>query len=289
MMPDALSFASRASQCNPAGARQVHKGCFLIVEGCNDRLFFEYFVDDTACSIIVANGKPNVINIITILEADQFSGIVGVVDADLDHIEGYQWFSHNLIVLETVDLEALLIQSSALDRILVELGSRKKIFQFDGDVQEVLVMAAVWIGCLRLHSKRAQLDLTFAGLKYARCINDTSLSIDIEALVREVMNRSQRPDLSHVDIVAKLRSIHGSIEDPWLTCYGKDMVEVLSYGLRRVLGTNSAKEVDPEIITKSLRMAFSWDDMNRSTLSKNLRAWAEQNSGYWVLNSARSS
>lgn len=266
--------------------RQEHAGSFLIVEGRDDRLFFEHFVDDAACSITVADGKQNVIDVISILEADQFPGIIGVVDADLDHIEGYPYSSDNLIVLETVDLEALLIQSSALDRILVELGSREKLSQFDGDVRGVLVMAAVWIGCLRLHSKRAGLSLTFWGLKYAKCINDKSLSIDIEALVREVMNRSQRPDLSHVDIAAELRSMHGSIENSWLICSGKDMIEVLSYGLRKVLSTKNAKEVDPKIIAQSLRIAFNWDDMNRSVLSQNLRAWAEQNPSYWVLNPA---
>lgn len=269
--------------------RQVHKGCFLIVEGRDDRLFFRHFVDCTACSITVAEGKQNVADIISILEADQFSGMIGVVDADLDHIEGHQSFSDNLIVLETVDLEALLIQSSALDRILVELGSREKISQFDRDVREYLITAASWIGCLRLHSQRTDLNLRFQNLKYAKCCIFESLSINIEALVQEVMNYSQRHDLSRDDVVNDLTYIHQSINDLWLISYGRDMIGILSHGLRKVLGTNDAKDVAPDILKRGLRLAFSWDDMNKSILSQNLHKWAEQNPGYWVLNPARSS
>lgn len=265
--------------------RQVHNKCFLVVEGQDDRKFFEHFVDKAACSIMVACGKPNVIEVIATLEKDQIPGIVGVVDADLDHIEGHQSSSDNLIVLETADLEALLIRSSALDHVLVELGSREKISQFDGDVREVLVMAAAWIAYLRLHSRRAGLKLRFKTLKYEKFINAKLLSIDIDALAQEAMNCSQRHDLSCMDIVAKLRSIHGSIKDLWLICYGKDMIRILSYGLRKTLGRgkNKAKDVTPEIIAKDLRLSFNWDDMNKSVLCQNLREWTKRNPGYGIL------
>lgn len=270
--------------------RQVHNKCFLVVEGQDDRKFFEHFVDDAACSIMVACGKPNVTEVIAILEEDQIPGIVGVVDADLDHIEGRQSSSDNLIVLETADLEALLIRSSALDHVLVELGSREKISQFDGDVREVLVMAVAWIAYLRLHSIRAGLSLRFKSLKYEKFINAKLLSIDIDALVLEAMNCSQRHDLSCMDIVAELRSIHGLIKDSWLICYGKDMIRVLSYGLRKTLGRgrNRAKDVTPEIIAKDLRLSFNWDDMNESVLGQNLRVWTKRNPGYGILKSVES-
>ena len=107
--------------------RSHHRGCFLIVEGRDDRLFFQKFVDSDACSVQVARGKPNVVDVVRRLEQGRFPGIVGVIDADLDHIEGHYWNSSNLIVLETYDLEALLIKSEALDRVLVELGSSEKV------------------------------------------------------------------------------------------------------------------------------------------------------------------
>lgn len=264
--------------------RQSYNGCFLIVEGRDDRLFFDAFVDDEDCRITVAEGKENVVEVITILESEYFCGAIGVVDADLDHMEGNRSSSDNIIVHETVDLEALLIRSSALNRVLVEKGNASKIARFGKDVREVLVAVAVWIGCLRLYSHRTELNLRFQGLKYRECINRDSLTIDIDALVREVIKRSQRPDLSCPDIVNALRSIHQTLANPWLICYGKDMVKLLAFGLRNVLGTNRrAQDVSPEMIKTYLRLAFNWSDMNRLELSRNLRAWMARNPGFQVL------
>lgn len=266
--------------------RQSYNGSFLIVEGRDDRLFFDPFVNDKDCRITVAEGKENVAEVIAILETECFLGVVGVVDADLDHIEGNRLLSNNIIVHETVDLEALLIRSMALDRVLVEKGNAQKIAAFGKDVRNELVATAVWIGCLRLYSHRTELNLKFQGLKYKRFVNKESLTIDIQALVREVMARSQRPDLSCPDIVKDIKSIHQSLSDFWLICYGKDMVELLAFGLRSVLGTNKVQDVRPEMIKTYLRLSFNRSDLNRTKLSRDLRAWMVLNSGFRVLQPA---
>ena len=47
--------------------RQEHGGSFLVVEGRDDRLFFEKFVDREYCWVIVADGKQNVAEVVGIL------------------------------------------------------------------------------------------------------------------------------------------------------------------------------------------------------------------------------
>lgn len=100
------------------------------------------------------------------------------------------------------------------------------------------------------------------------------------------MARSQRPDLSCPDIVKDIKSIHQSLSDFWLICYGKDMVELLAFGLRSVLGTNKVQDVRPEMIKTYLRLSFNRSDLNRTKLSKDLRAWMVLNSGFRVLQPA---
>ncbi len=263
--------------------RQHHNGCFLVVEGRDDRLFFEQFIDADACTVIVADGKPNVAEVIGILDADRFPGVVGVVDADLDHIEGIEQESDNVIVLETVDLEALLIQSPALDRVLVELGSAAKIARFGKDVRKALLEATLTIGCLRLHSMRAELSLTFQKINYAKCIDETSLTVDVHFLVREVKNRSSRFDLRCQDLVQGIDAIQLPLEDPWLVCYGADMVALLAFGLRKTLGTNNSQAVAPDVLRRCLRLAFQRSDLNKSQLASELHDWTARNSGFSVL------
>ena len=263
--------------------RQNYAGCFLIVEGEDDRKFFNQLVNFDSCQITVASGKSYVVEIVSILERQEFSGYVGVVDADLDHVEQNTLESDNLIVLETVDLEALMIKSSALDDVLIELGSTKKINEFGEDVRELLLSRAVWVGCLRLYSYRANLNLKLQGLKYAKFIDRQILKIDVEALVQEVLNRSQRPNLSNPDIVEEIKMIHQKLTSNWLICYGKDMLEVLSFGLRNALGTNKEQDVKPDTIRQCLRLAFHRDDLEKSKLGQDLIAWEARNSGFEIL------
>ena len=102
------------------------------------------------------------------------------------------------------------------------------------------------------------------------------------------MKRSQHPELSCPDIVNDLRSIHQSLVNPWLICYGKDMVKLLAYGLRSVLGSNNkGRDVRPKMIMTYLRLSFDWSDLNKSKLSQDLRAWVVRNPDFRVLQSAQ--
>lgn len=262
--------------------RQIHKGCFLVVEGRDDRLFFEQFAD-SSCWVITGGGKADVIDVVKVLEADRVPGIVGIVDADFDHVEGHQSPSSNVIVLETVDLEALLVRSAALERVMVELGSKDKVARFNRDVRDELVAGAAWVGCLRLHSLRAELQLKFGGIKYQRFVGKTSLTIDIPFLVQEVLNRSGRHDVVYGDLERAMLSIHETVDDYWSICYGADMVEILAIGLRKALGTHSAGAVKPAIVRRCLRLAFQWSDLVGSGLDRDLREWAGRNAGFVIL------
>ncbi len=265
--------------------RQSHEGCFVVVEGRDDRLFFEQFVNYNDCRVTVANGKEHVIEVVSILETESFPGIIGVVDADLDHIEGNHSSNNNLIVLETVDLEALLIRSSALDRVLSEWGSVEKITTFGKEIRETLVTSVVWIGCLRLYSYRNRLNLKLQGIRYKKFIGRELLEIDIDSFIQEVLNHNHSwcPELSRANIVKELESIRRSLDNNWLICYGKDMVEVLAFGLRGVIGTNRAIDVSTEKIKSGLRLSFHRDDMKNSKLSRDLYDWEARNPNFRVL------
>lgn len=106
--------------------RSQHEGVFLIVEGRDDRLFHEKFVDLDICNITVADGKEKVCEVIDILEKDKFPGVLGIVDSDFDRIESSDIKSPNIIFSDFHDLETMLINSNALDGVLVEYGSKKK-------------------------------------------------------------------------------------------------------------------------------------------------------------------
>jgi hypothetical protein len=263
--------------------RSQHKGSFLVVEGRDDRLFCERFIDTSTCNIVVAENKENVCEVIRILDDDHFLGALGMVDADFDRIEGSELPSVNIVISETHDLETMLIRSPALDRVLVEFGSSEKLETFGRDVRDALLTATLPIGYLRLHSRQTELNLRFQGLNYAICVDPQSLEVDHPALVQEAKNRSQRPDLSSAELETAIRSLEGTIDDPWQVCTGEDMVSILAIGLRRPLGTNSAQIVNSEVLRRSLRLAYGDNEFNGSQLAEALRDWEHRNPNFRVL------
>ena len=266
-------------------SRSQFSGTFLIVEGRDDRLFMQSFISPSKCTIIVAEGKQKVCDVINNLEKGNFDGVLGLIDADFDRIEGSTDRSQNLVMPEHHDLIMMLVSSPALDRILTELGSRNKLKAFEEDVLEALIDRALPVGYLRLYSMREELCLQFRGQKYSDWIDLTSFVANTEKLIETVKNYSQRHDLSSSVLADAIRELHGSQYNPYEICNGTDVIEILSIGLRRVLGNNNAKEVESESLKSSLRLAYSEQQFCSSDLMRDIEKWQHQNPKYQVLKS----
>jgi len=74
-------------------------------------------------------------------------GVVGVADADFDISDGIQRSSDNIILTDCHDVEAMLIKSFALERVIREIGSESKIQEFERhtgkDVRVALLDVAI--------------------------------------------------------------------------------------------------------------------------------------------------
>ena len=265
--------------------RHQFPGTFLIVEGRDDRLFMENFISPSTCKIDVADGKQRVCDVIDILDKDNYDGVLGLIDADFDRIEGSPDRSQNLVMPECHDLIMMLVSSPALDRILTEFGSRKKLETFEENVLEALMDRALPVGYLRLHSLREKLDLQFMGLKYSAWINRSSFVADTTELIRKVKNLSQRHDLSSSDLALAIEELYESNYDPLEICNGTDVIGILSVGFRSVLGNKNAGEVGDESLKSSLRLAYSEQHFSSSSLRRDIEKWQRQKPGFQVLRS----
>ena len=266
-------------------SRSQFSGTFLIVEGRDDRLFMERFISPSKCTILVAEGKQKVCEVIDILEKGNFDGVLGIIDADLDRIEGNPDRSHNLVMPEYHDLIMMLVRSPALDLTLKELGSRPKLVAFRENVLDALINRALPVGYLRLYSLREELGLRFRNMNYSAWINRSSFVADTPALIETVKNHSQRPDLSSSVLAMAIEELYGSGHDPYEICNGTDVIEILSIGLRRVLGNKNAQAVGVEILKSFLRAAYSEQNFSSSDLKRDIEEWQSKRPGFQVLKS----
>ena len=77
------------------------------------------------CEYAYANGKKNVIN--TVLELEEETFILGIIDADFWHLNGINPESKNILVTDLHDVEIMMLNTKALERIIDEFGNIKKI------------------------------------------------------------------------------------------------------------------------------------------------------------------
>jgi hypothetical protein len=260
--------------------RSTFSGTFLLVEGSSDKVFYERFIDKIVCQIVVMAGKIRVIAVIDILDRSNFDGVLGIVDADFDRLKGSVDEGVNLLRTDTHDLETMIIDSPAIDKVIAEFGSEDKIAKLQLDVRTSLVEAGRSIGYLRWISQCDGLNLTFSDLKFSKFIDDKILQMNELDLIQEVKNKSQAFSLKTEDLQQRIADEKNKDFNPWQVCCGHDLVEILALGLRRTIGTMS---VDVDSLERSLRLAYEEVYFQKTQLWINIRQWESNNQPFQVL------
>ncbi|NET57212.1 MAG: DUF4435 domain-containing protein [Symploca sp. SIO2E6] len=267
--------------------RSTFSGTFLLVEGHSDKLVYDRLVDGAACTIVIVSGKPSsklrVIAVLEILEKSNFTGILAIVDADFDHLEPLLEGSPNLLRTDSHDLESMLINSPALDKVVAEYGSEEKISKFAQDVRTLLVEAGLCVGYLRWVSQREKLNLTFNSIKFSKFVDETTLEIDELKLITEVKNKSPSCSWKEEELKTWVMNKKSDSHDPWQVCCGHDLVTILSLGLRKVIGSNKAAEVEPNMLERNLRLAYEAAYFRKTLLYSKIRTWETNNQPFKVL------
>ncbi|GER82562.1 hypothetical protein KTAU_11990 [Thermogemmatispora aurantia] len=66
-------------------------------------------------------------------------------------------------------------------------------------------------------------------------------------------------------------------------CCGHDLLAVLSLALHKVLGTHSSGELRPEMLQKSLRLAYEYRYFMKTQLYQRLRLWEQHHPGFTLF------
>jgi len=267
--------------------REIYPGTFLLVEGRSDQTFYERFIDKLACELVITAGKPSskqrAIEILKILEKSSYQGILAIVDADFDRLQDVLYTNPNLLRTDTHDLETMLINSPALDKVVAEFGSEEKISQFNRDIRTVLLEAGMPMGYLLWISKCDGLNLKFEGIKSSKFIDENTLQINELKLIREVKNKSQALSLKDENLQQQLITKKSQNCDRWQVCCGHHLVEVLSFSLLKTFGSNKHTDVEQNILERSLRLAYEEVFFLETELYSEIRRWERNNEPYKVL------
>lgn len=268
--------------------RSQFSGAVLIVEGDTDARIYRRYVLPTHCNIEIAHNKDNAIRGLTILEQEQFVGVLAIVDADFQRLEGGLSTNLNVFLTDTHDIETMMLRSPALDKILAEFGSEQKITalvtQVEKSLHDVLLAAGAPIGYLRWLSLRQNLALKFEELDFRKFVDERLLTTDSQILIQTVKNKSQQHHLDVAEVLKQLVALHDEGHDHWQVCCGHDLLEILSVGLRKAIGgAFSTAEIKAEVIERSLRLAYESPFFQATELYTALKQWEAANPPYRLL------
>lgn len=268
--------------------RSLFSGAFLVVEGVTDKRVYALALDRNACLIEIADGRDNTLGALRILNSAGFSGVIGIVDSDFGRITGEVIQENNILQTDEHDLECMLLNSPALDRLLEEFGSDDKLSEFVNrslPIAHQLATNASPLGCLRLISIQQELNLKFEGLKFGSFVDPSNLEIDQAKMVSEVVNKSQMHHLNQTQLLEQLNNELQRGHDCWQTSCGHDILELLSLAFRGTFGSRKVSDVTPEILRRSLRLAYEESYFKETKLYRALSDWEKSHPSFTILDS----
>jgi hypothetical protein len=266
---------------------------FLLVEGGSDQRFWTARVDIRRCQVRTTDGRAQALRELDTIRSEGRKGFIAVLDADFDRIEGTLLEDPDVVWTDLHDLESILVASPALEKVLAEVGSPRKIEEFEQQerrpIRDVLLSHALWLGRLRWLSRREKLDLQFRKLppdsrefrylNYHSFCEKASWRLDHVKLVRTVLNFCSRHDLSVDSLLARMKALPEA--DAWQLCVGHDLIGLLAVGLRAKLGSRNALSI--EGLQERLRLAFERAHLEMTAMYQALRSWERRNEPFRVF------
>ena len=265
------------------------RGSYLIVEGPADEHLMKKFCSEANCLIVVALSRENVIGAILVLEEDDFTRALGLVDRDYSDFFPEACESSNIVYTEENDVEVMIMCSPALDFFLAGYGSVAKIKDVEeargASVRELLFQSAAHIGGLRLISRKQSLSLKFSEMKY-RFESNKGFDIDIEKQFSHVLGRSKGTvDMSMGDLTQRAKDLISEVENMVSLCSGHDCTRILGRSMKSVFGSDNQFDSSKgaKSIEKILRLAYEWRFFEQTSTCVDIREWENRNNCQVVL------
>lgn len=269
--------------------RQIHRGAFLIVEGEGDDKALSRFVDPLACSIIIANGKPNALEAMDLLDEDGFDRVFCIVDADFDRIDEVDRSNDVIAVTDYHDMDVTIFSTSAFDsylRVHADVDKMAASIKRTGKTaRELILTAAEPLGRLRLINDHGELWLDFKRLPIDKYpfIDQRTLACDEQQMLQVVLGASPRAKCDQARLAALMDAVRGHSHDLLQLCNGHDVAAIAGIALRELLGGRRDVHTWGTEIQAGLRLAFDRDAFHTTQVYSRLKAWCETSARRKIL------
>ena len=203
---------------------------FVLLEGKTDIKLFRKLFDNTKVQLESVDGKDNVESVVKLVLKDNNDRILGVSDADFDHLNKISP-QLSIYLTDTHDTETLILNEVGIDSIIAEYATSD---YHDGLTRRLLIEAfsvSYEIGLLKLVNCRSTYNLCFKEIDFDRFLTVQNLQVkfDQNNFVDEVIhqNRNAQPSL-HSKLVHDIEELRKDEHCKFMICSGHDISKVVS-------------------------------------------------------------
>jgi len=254
---------------------------FILLEGKTDIKLFRNIFNHQTTYIEEINGKEKVIKALEILQNEGFVKILGIKDADFDHLE-YNRYEHiNLFLTDYADMEIQMIESLAFESLINEYSHKDCYEDFLDTLKDKLYNETIVIGYFRwFNEKKFKEDnnylLRFKGLKFNSFIEVSKCNIVVNRekfflnLIEQSNSNLNSDNLENIISNLKLNS-----DDYLQICNGHDITKLLAY-LFNHKDNSDKSNINQDRIEEALRLSYNFEDFKQTNLYYNINDWQQK-------------
>jgi hypothetical protein len=243
----------------------------LVVEGPVDASILEDLLAGEGVAAFSVAGRNNVLRVADTLAAKYLRGIVCIADTDFDdeaESRRDQWF---LVFTDGADIEAMALESDALNRVIESWGSSAKLTAVGGTPQVRVAVrhATEPLAILRRQSALRGLGINFDGVDLHAVVSKDDLSMSIDKLVGRLARASS---IDENEIRPLLEADAGTCPHTGLLLVsGRDYLVLVDIALRKFIGSCSQQQVKAGLARKSLLLTLRPSDLAEAPFVRRLQ------------------
>ncbi|GBC64137.1 DUF4435 domain-containing protein [Desulfonema ishimotonii] len=250
---------------HPSGADKV----WIIVEGETDQKLFSKLIDGPHVKFeFNPNGWGKIPLMKTVSELlKETNCILGIRDADFLHLKGKKESAENIFLTDFHDSEMMII---SCDKAFYSVISEYESEENDAIIfREKLLRSIAFISGLRWINDSEGLELNFNGLGFGVFYDGQTVVLDEKKCLYKVMKRSpkKKMNISEEDVKSKIKDVSDLLN----LCNGHDFQKAFAL----CVSCNSKRGVNDVEIGKAFRLAYRFEDFQKSDLYRQLREWSD--------------
>ncbi len=245
-------------------------GPIVLVEGDTDtRLYRKFILQAPLVRLTHCEGKPALLEAMSLIEDRGIRGVLGICDADFDRITGRSMRS-DIVRADLHDAEMMIVHSGAFKHLCEELYEMN---MDDGSFQarrNTLLRMAANIGALRLWNEENKGSIAFHAVDPGGFLMGDEFSCD--DYLSKLLELSPGSSITFEQARDILSGGHVGIQDGELAC-GHDFTALLDANAAMTTGRES---YGAETVEKMLRLSFDPVNFGKTALVAEMRRWEQR-------------